>query len=62
MDKKSTLNILAFIHNKLKTIQFYPDEFESAHKALNLVAAMATKIDEELKQEETSATEASNEQ
>lgn len=60
--KKKTLNILAFIHQKLLATHFYPEEFVAADASLEMIGEMAKRLDEELQKEILStATEPSDE-
>lgn len=49
--KMNVLQSLAFIHQKLLTVQFYPEEFKQADAALKIVAQMASELDSQLKAE-----------
>lgn len=41
---KFTLDKLAFIHQKLTTVQFYPEEFKQADASIRLIIEMAEKV------------------
>jgi hypothetical protein len=41
---KQSYGHLAFIHQKLLTTQFYPEEFSSADSALKFITAMANEL------------------
>lgn len=59
--KMNVLQSLAFIHQKLLTVQFYPEEFKQADAALKIVAQMASELDSQLKTEMESASQTSEE-
>lgn len=46
--KKQTLNTLAYLHQKLLSVQFFPEEFAEADKVLKLVMSMAKQLDAEI--------------
>lgn len=52
-----SLQNLSFIHNKLLTTSFYPEEFKNADKALRMIESMAKKIDASLVEMDKSAQE-----
>lgn len=56
-DKKLALKVFAFIHNKLLTIQFYPEEFDIADKSLKLIEVMAKQLQADLKEGEENVSE-----
>lgn len=45
---KKVLNTVAFIHHKLVTTSFYPEEFEAAKHGLEWLQKFATELDEKI--------------
>lgn len=45
---QATLHALAFIHQKLTTTRFYPEEFKSADQALKMIIEMAGRVSEDV--------------